>query len=120
MHTVIETRAYLRDAEEAGMTEEERELAVLYLARKPDAGDIMKETGGCRKVRIAKEGAGKSGGYRVITYFGGKDVPLFLLTVFAKGQKANLSKGERNALAKLTSTLKASLRGRLSTSGQRA
>jgi hypothetical protein len=47
----------------------------------------------------------------VITYFGGKDVPLFLLTVFAKGQRTNLSKGERNALAKLTGTLKTSLRG---------
>jgi hypothetical protein len=111
MHTVIETPAYLRDANQAGMTEEERELAVLYLAENPEAGDIMKETGGCRKVRVAREGKGKSGGYRVITYFGGKDVPLFLLTVFAKGQRANLSKGERNALAKLTGTLKTSLRG---------
>jgi hypothetical protein len=119
MHTVIETRAYLRDAEYAGMTEEERDLAVLYLAKNPEAGDIMKETGGCRKVRIAREGAGKSGGYRVITYFGGREVPLFLLTVFAKGQRTNLSKGERNALAKLTGTLKASLGRNVKTSRTR-
>jgi hypothetical protein len=45
----------------------------------------------------------------VITYFGGKDLPLFLLTVFAKGHQTNLSKSQRNALAKLTGTLKASL-----------
>ena len=108
MHTVIETGAYLREASQAGMTEEERELAVVYLAENPEAGDIMQGTGGCRKVRIAKEGRGKSGGYRVITYYGGKDIPLFLLTVFTKGQKANLSKAQRNALAKLTSTLKRS------------
>jgi hypothetical protein len=55
----------------------------------------MKETGGCRKVRIAKDGEGKSGGYRVITWFGAGDIPVFLLSVFAKGQKANLSKKER-------------------------
>jgi hypothetical protein len=82
---------------------------VLTLAENPPAGDLMKETGGCRKVRTAKDGEGKSGGYRVITWFGGADVPVFSLTVFAKGQRANLSKKERNALAKLTGTLRASL-----------
>jgi hypothetical protein len=45
----------------------------------------------------------------VITWFGGGDIPVFLLTVFAKGQKANLSAKECNALAKLTGTLRASL-----------
>jgi hypothetical protein len=111
MQTVIETPGYLRDAGHAGMTEEERELAVVFLAENPEAGDIMEGTGGCRKVRIARERHGKSGGYRVITYFGGKDVPLFLLTVFAKGQKTNLSRAQRNALAKMTGTLKATLSG---------
>ena len=111
MHTVIETPAYLRAAAEAGMTDQDRELAVLTLAEKPQSGDIIQETGGCRKVRIAKEGTGKSGGYRLITYFGGNDIPVFLLTVFAKGQKANLNQAERNALAKLTKMLKASYGG---------
>jgi hypothetical protein len=111
MHTVIETPAYLRAAAEAGMTDQDRELAVLTLAEKPASGDVMQDTGGCRKVRIAKEGTGKSGGYRVITYFGGNDIPVFLLTVFAKGQKANLNQAERNALAKMTKMLKASFGG---------
>jgi hypothetical protein len=109
MHTVIETPAYLSAARQAGMTDDERELAVLFLAENPEAGEIMRGTGGCRKVRIAKEGKGKSHGYRVITYFGGQNVPLFLLTVFGKGEKANLSHDERNTLAKLTKTLVASL-----------
>ncbi len=43
-------------------------------------------------------GRGKSGGYRVITFFSGPDIPVFLFNVFAKGDKADLSKGERNAL----------------------
>lgn len=46
MHTVIETRTYLSDAQQAGMTEEERDLTVVYLAENPEAGDIMQGTGG--------------------------------------------------------------------------
>jgi len=109
MQTVIETRPYLAAAAAAGMSETECENTVTFIAANPQAGDVMKGTGGCRKVRIAKEREGKSGGYRVITWFGGGDIPVFLLTVFAKGRKANLSDKERNALAKLAGTLKASL-----------
>jgi len=58
----------------------------------------MVGTGGARKVRFAGRGKGKSGGYRVITFFGGDDIPVFLLNVFSKGERANLSKTERNEL----------------------
>src|SRR5262245_31315952 len=104
MQTVIETRPYLAAAGAAGISEDERERVVLFLAENPEAGDIIKESGGCRKIRVAKGGRGKSAGYRVITWFGGRDIPVFLLTVFAKGQKADLSDRECNALAKLTAT----------------
>jgi hypothetical protein len=106
MHTVIETAAYLSAAKDAGMTEGERETTVNMISANPEAGDIMAGTGGARKLRVAKEGKGKSGGYRVITYYGGGDIPVFLLTVFGKGEKANLSQSERNALSKLTKILK--------------
>ena len=109
MHAVIETRPYLRAAEAAGMTDAERESAVLMLAKRPQAGDLMPGTGGCRKLRIAGRGKGKSGGYRVITYFGGSDIPVFLLAVFSKGECANLSRAERNDLARLAGTLRSSL-----------
>lgn len=45
----------------------------------------------------------------MITYYAGDDVPVFLLTVFGKGEKDNLTKAERNALAALTGKLKGSL-----------
>ena len=109
MQTVVETKPYLGAAAAAGMSEAERERAVLLLAESPESGDLIQGTGGCRKIRIAEEGKGKSSGYRVITWFGGGDIPVFLLSVFAKGQKANLSDAECNALAKLTGTLRASL-----------
>lgn len=109
MQTVIETSAYLSAAKDAGMSDDERAAIVDVIASNPQAGEIMPGCGGARKLRYAKPGKGKSGGYRVITYFGGDDVPAFLLTVFGKGEKASLSQGERNALAVLTKSLKSTL-----------
>ncbi|WP_368904769.1 type II toxin-antitoxin system RelE/ParE family toxin [Taklimakanibacter lacteus] len=60
----------------------------------------MEGTGGARKVRFAGRGKGKSGGYRVITYFGGNDIPVFLLAALSKGERENLSRLERNELKK--------------------
>ena len=106
MHTVLETAAYLGAATDAGMTEDERGAVVDLLAANPTAGDIMPGCGGARKLRVAKPGKGKSGGYRVISYFGGDDLPVFLLTVFGKNERANLTQAERNGLAALTKRLK--------------
>lgn len=100
MHTVVETPEYLAAAKRAAMTDGERETVVIYLAANPQAGDIIPGTGGCRKVRIAKEGKGKSGGYRVITYYSTEDAPVFLLTVISKGKQANLTAHQKNELRK--------------------
>lgn len=65
------------------------------------AGDIISGTGGARKLRHAAGQKGKSGGLRTIHYFGGEDVPVFLLAIYGKGTRANISKADRNALAVL-------------------
>ena len=65
----------------------------------------MRGTGGIRKLRWKRVGTGKSGGVRVIYYFYNTRYPLFLLTIFPKSEKVNLSQAERNALRKLTSIL---------------
>jgi hypothetical protein len=70
----------------------------------------MQGTGGCRKVRVAGRGKGKSGGYRLITFYSGPEIPAFLLTVFSKSDADNLTKSECNALAVLTKELIASYR----------
>lgn len=102
---VIETADYLADAEDAGLSRAEREEIVAFLSENPTAGDLIPGSGGARKVRFAGRGKGKSGGYRVITYFGGIDIPLFLLNIFAKGDRVNLSKAEVNALRRELSGL---------------
>jgi hypothetical protein len=97
VHTGVETPEYLTAAKQAKMTPDEREWVVRYIATNPDAGAIIPDTGGARKVRVPKEGQGKSGGYRVVTYYLDQATPVFLLTVLDKSKKANLSEGEKKA-----------------------
>ncbi len=99
MQSVLTTSVFERQAQHAGLSETEIEAIVTWLSLNPLAGDLVSGTGGARKVRFASAGKGKSGGYRTIHYFGGDDVPLFLLSVISKGQRADLSQAERNGLA---------------------
>ena len=96
MHTVCELHSFRRAAADAGMSDSEVSSLVGYLARHPTAGDEMAGTGGCRKLRWAGKGKGKSGGYRTITFYAESEMPVFLITMFSKGEWANLSKEERN------------------------
>jgi hypothetical protein len=88
------------------MSDAEREAVVVAISKTPHIGDLMPGTGGARKVRVAGRGKGKSGGYRVVTYYGGGDIPVFLLAVISKGERANLSRAEQNALKVELSCLK--------------
>lgn len=97
MQTVVETPYFLRDARAAGIGESERRRIVDRMAASPEAGDLIVGSGGARKVRFSAPGRGKSGGYRVVTYYGGGDLPVFLLNVF-KGDRVNLSRAEINEL----------------------
>ena len=110
MQTVIETESYLRAAKDAKMHADEMAQAVNLVSADPKVGVLMQGTGGVRKLRLAARGKGKSGGLRIVYFYGGREIPVFLLTVFGKGEKDNLTQGERNALRQFTTTLKESLR----------
>jgi hypothetical protein len=105
VHTIIETPAFIASAEDEGISEDERWAIASYIAAHPLAGKVMTGTGGARKARVGGRGKGKSGGYRVITFYGGDDIPVFLLDVYSKASQANLSKGERNELRKVLTAL---------------
>lgn len=104
MQTVVELPEFQRKSSKLLSLDENKSI-INYLAAHPAAGDIIQGTGGIRKLRWSAQGRGKSGGVRVIYYYHNESMPLFLLTVFGKGEKANLSKAERNDLAKLTAIL---------------
>jgi hypothetical protein len=65
----------------------------------------MEGTGGIRKLRWGRGAQGKSGGVRVIYYVHSEQMPLYLLTLFAKNEHANISKAERHELAELIDLL---------------
>lgn len=102
--TLVELPEYMRDADRL-LDEESQDKLKDFLARNPTAGRIMEGTGGVRKLRWARPGSGKRGGVRVIYYVYNETMPLFLLNMFGKNEKANLSKAERNTLAMLVSML---------------
>jgi len=104
MITIAELPEYIRRAEKL-LSVSERLDIVNYLATHPKAGDLMEGTGGVRKLRWGRGTQGKSGGVRVIYYVHSEAMPLYLLTLFAKNERANLSQAERNELAGLVDLL---------------
>ena len=110
MLTIVELPEFLRNSDKL-LKESERAGIVNYLASHPVSGALMQGTGGIRKLRWSAQEKGKSGGVRVIYYYRNESMPLFLLTVFGKGEKANLSKGERNQLALVSLQLRNSYGG---------
>lgn len=109
--TVVETPLFVRQADSV-WTEEERSAFVDYIARNYEAGDVVGETGGVRKVRWKRHGSGKRGGARVIYFYQHLDAPLYLLMVYAKARQEDLDADEKKAVRALTARLKAQHRSR--------
>ncbi|MEQ9447971.1 MAG: type II toxin-antitoxin system RelE/ParE family toxin [Rhodospirillaceae bacterium] len=103
--TVVETRHFVR-ACKGRLADRQREDVIDAVATDPEIGDLLEGTGGVRKLRVAARGKGKSGGARVVYYYYNDTIPVFMLTVFGKNEKDNLTKSERNDLAKLVKSLR--------------
>jgi hypothetical protein len=83
MLTVIETPAFQRLWPHY-WTEEQRGEFAAFIAQNPEAGDVVKDSGGVRKVRWARAGSGKSGGVRVIYFNRQANGQVWLLFLYAK------------------------------------
>ena len=104
MITVAETAPFRKKVEKL-LSEEERDDLVSYLAEHPNAGVLIQGANGIRKLRWARSGGGKSGGFRVIYYFHSEFMPVYLLTLFGKNEKANISDEEKQVLARVVEEL---------------
>ena len=88
--TVVETQLFQK-LWPVYWTEEERGEFASFLSSNPDAGDVVPASGGVRKVRWKRQGAGKSGGVRVIYFTRNEAEELVLLTLYAKAKTDNLT-----------------------------
>ena len=104
MQTVVELPEFTRQASSL-VKDSEKQSIIDYLAAHPKAGVRIEGTGGVRKFRWAIGNKGKSGGVRVIFFYHNETIPIFLLTLFSKSEKANISKAEKNELLKFTKLL---------------
>ena len=87
------------------LSDDEYRLLQNYLIAHPDAGDVIRGSGGVRKIRWASGGKGKSGGVRVIYYWAKADDQTFFLTLYGKGEKDNLSAADLKRVVKLLEEL---------------
>jgi len=104
MQTVVEMPSYLKAAEKI-FSEEERDAIVAMVSADPECGDVIQGTGGFRKVRVGRGHMGKSGGARVIYILRNENFPVFLIAAYPKNEKENLTKAERNELAKMADAI---------------
>src|SRR5438105_3914117 len=98
--TVAETPLFLRQAADV-WDEAEHDAFVTYIASNPQAGEVIPETGGVRKLRWTRAGSGKRGGTRVIYFHHDAGRPLYLLIVYAKAQREDMTPDEKRAVRTL-------------------
>ena len=103
-NTIIETPEFVSQSKSILSESEVKEL-IDYLSDYPEAGDLITGTGGVRKLRWTRKGMGKRGGSRVIYFYYTDLVPIFLLTIYAKNQKDDLSASEKCELKKILEQL---------------
>jgi len=89
----IETPVFTRQASGGLFTDEELKQLQQDLLENPNKGDLISGSGGLRKIRLARKGGGKSGGFRVIYYRSTPEV-VYLLLAYPKNKQDNLTKTE--------------------------
>ena len=105
MQTIIELPTYLKNAKDLKVSSTILNKIKVELGANPSLGSLIQGTGGLRKIRFADDNTGKSGSYRVITFFHSKSFPVYLLSIYKKNSKDNLTEIEKAEMKKLTTLL---------------
>lgn len=104
--TFIQTHEFARQWEKLGFDDEDLRRLELMIMKNPDIGVVMQGTGGLKKMRFAFEGRGKSGSSRVCYVDFISFETVYLVTIFGKNEKSNLTKAERNEVKKMLDFLR--------------
>lgn len=103
--TVAETPLFQRQTGKL-WSEDESQAFIDYIARNPEVGNVIPDTGGVRKIRWSRDGMGKRGGALIIYFYYHQGAPLWLLLAYAKADQTNMSADEKRAASNLVSQLK--------------
>jgi len=96
----VETPIFTRVLTRLIGDDEYRRLQVALMLR-PEQGPVIPVTGGLRKVRWARPGAGKRGGLRIIYYWAPVERAFYMLYVYAKNEQGDLTRAQARALGQL-------------------
>jgi hypothetical protein len=103
--TVAEMAVFIRQAS-ALWTDDERFEFVDFIARNPESGDLIPASGDVRKIRWGRRGSGKRGGVRIIYFYYDPALPLYLLMIYAKARRDDLSPEAQRTVQGLVARLK--------------
>jgi len=101
-----ETEIFKRAIKKEKIAGEDVEALKKELRVNPEKGDLIKDSGGFRKIRMAIENTGKSGGARVIYFYLSLQGEIFLATAYKKSNKENLSAADLKELKKFAKIIK--------------
>jgi mRNA-degrading endonuclease RelE of RelBE toxin-antitoxin system len=106
---VVELETFIRDVDRL-LSDEERGALIDYLAGDPRAGVVIPGTGGLRKLRWQLPGRGKRGGARVIYFFHDERLPVYLLALYAKNERSDLTATQRRQFAEFATAVQRRMR----------
>jgi hypothetical protein len=109
-HEIVEARAFTLRLAKLGVSEDERGSIYDTYAANPAFGTVLRRCGGLRKGRIAKDGSGKSGGYRVFSFYADERDPTFLFWIIDKSEDDTLTAVQEATFKSLITELKKELR----------
>lgn len=108
--TFIQTDEFSRNWEELGFDDEDLRKLELEIMKNPQIGPIVRGTGKLRKMRFSFPDRGKSGSVRVCYVDFVIQETIYLVTVYSKKEKDNLTQTERNNIKKMITLLEVSLK----------
>lgn len=107
--TFIQTSEFVKNWERLGLRDSDLQRLELELLKNPKTGDIIQGTGKLRKMRFAFEYKGKSGSARICYVDFEMRKTIYLITIYPKSEKDNLTREECNNIKKMIVKLERSL-----------
>jgi hypothetical protein len=100
IYSFRETKNFTKKVVEL-LSDEDYAKFQIALSDFPESGDLIPNGGGIRKIRCAIKGKGKRGGARIIYYFAIKNEEFYMLDIYAKNERENLTLPQLNELRKI-------------------